>query len=139
MVCAPLGLEQGIALLNQAGELGLDVQWVSGSRWSQDELVRQTGVNCEGVVLPSAYPLRRDEAFETWANTNLPSQSSWTWAAMGHDCCDFLLDAIQQAGPRTAAPSPKPSSGSAGQTACATPPPWISAAGWAGTVWAVSL
>ena len=100
VVCAPLGLEQGIALLNQAGTLGLDVQWVSGSRWSQDELVRQTGVNCEGVVLPSAYPLGRDEAFETWANTNLPSQSSWTWAAMGHDCCDFLLDAIQQAGPQ---------------------------------------
>ena len=100
VVCAPLGLEQGIALLNQAGTLGLDVQWVPGSRWSQDELVRQTGVNCEGVVLPSAYPLGRDEAFETWANTNLPSQSSWTWAAMGHDCCDFLLDAIQQAGPQ---------------------------------------
>ena len=100
VVCAPLGLEQGIALLNQAGTRGLDVQWVSGSRWSQDELVRQTGVNCEGVVLPSAYPLGRDEAFETWANTNLPSQSSWTWAAMGHDCCDFLLDAIQQAGPQ---------------------------------------
>ena len=62
--------------------------------------MRQTGVNCEGVVLPSTYPLGRDEAFETWANTNLPSQSSWTWAAMGHDCCDFLLDAIQQAGPQ---------------------------------------
>ena len=76
VVCAPLGLEQGIALLNQAGTLGLDVQWVSGSRWSQDELVRQTGVNCEGVVLPSAYPLGRDEAFETWANTNLPIQQA---------------------------------------------------------------
>ena len=100
VVCAPLGLEQGIALLNQAGELGLDVQWVSGSRWIQDELVRQTGVNCEGVVLPSAYPLGRDAAFETWAQANLSSQSSWTWAAMGHDCCDFLLDAIQQVGPQ---------------------------------------
>ena len=98
VVCAPLELEQGIALLNQAGALGLDVQWVSGSRWSQDELVRQTGVNCEGVVLPSAYSAGRDEAFETWATTNLPSQSSWQWAAMGHDCCAFLLDAIQQAG-----------------------------------------
>ena len=100
VVCAPLGLEQGIALLNQAGTLGLDVQWVSGSRWSQDELVRQTGVNCEGVVLPSAYPLGRDAAFETWAQANLSSQSSWPWAAMGHDCYDFLLDAIQQAGPQ---------------------------------------
>ncbi len=100
VVCAPLGLEQGIALLNQAGTLGLDVQWVSGSRWSQDELVRQTGVNCEGVVLPSAYSAGRDEAFETWASTNLSSQSSWPWAAMGHDCYAFLLDAIQQAGPQ---------------------------------------
>ena len=100
VVCAPLELEQGIALLNQAGELGLDVQWVSGSRWSQDELVRQTGVNCEGVVLPSAYPLGRDAAFETWAQANLSSQSSWPWAAMGHDCYAFLLDAIQQAGPQ---------------------------------------
>lgn len=98
VVCAPLGLEQGIALLNQAGELGLDVQWLAGSRWSQDALVGQTGVNCEGVVLPATYPLGRNAAFEAWAEEQLSSQSGWSWAAMGYDCCNLLLDAIGQAG-----------------------------------------
>ena len=42
VVCAPVGLEQGITLLNQAGELGLQVQWVSGDRWSQAPLPFRT-------------------------------------------------------------------------------------------------
>lgn len=97
VVCAPVGLEQGITLLNQAGELGLKVQWVSGDRWSQDALTEQTGVNGESIVLPSAYQLGRDLDFETWAGKNLSSQSAWTWAALGSDSYDLLLDAITAA------------------------------------------
>lgn len=97
VVCAPVGLEQGITLLNQAGELGLQVQWVSGDRWSQDPLVDQTGVNSANVTAATAYQLGRDPDFETWAAKNLSSQSAWTWAALGSDSYDLLLDAIASA------------------------------------------
>lgn len=97
VVCAPVGLEQGITLLNQAGELGLQVQWVSGDRWSQDTLVDQTGVNSANVTAATAYQLGRDPDFETWAAKNLSSQSAWTWAALGSDSYNLLLDAIASA------------------------------------------
>lgn len=98
VVCAPLELEQGIALLNQAGDLGLEVQWLSGDRWSQEELIQQTGANCEGVVLPTAYVLGRNQGFETWAEAHLSSQGVWSAAALGYDCYHLLLDALTQAG-----------------------------------------
>ena len=97
VVCAPVGLEQGILLLNQAGELGLKVQWVSGDRWSQDTLVNQTGVNSANVTVATAYQLGRNPDFETWAEQHLSSQSDWTWAALGSDSYDLLLDAITSA------------------------------------------
>ena len=97
VVCAPVGLEQGILLLNQAGELGLKVQWVSGDRWSQDTLVNQTGVNSANVTVATAYQLGRNPDFETWAEQHLSSQSAWTWAALGSDSYDLLLDAITAA------------------------------------------
>lgn len=97
VVCAPVGLEQGILLLNQAGELGLKVQWVSGDRWSQDTLVNQTGVNSANVTVATAYQLGRNPDFETWAGQHLSSQSDWTWAALGSDSYDLLLDAIAAA------------------------------------------
>lgn len=98
VVCAPLGLEQGVALLNQAGELGLDVQWLSGDRWSQDTLANQTGVNGEKLVIASAYQQGRDPDFETWAESHLTSPSAWPWAALGCDSYRLLLDAITQTG-----------------------------------------
>lgn len=98
VVCAPLELEQGIALLNQAGAMGLDVQWLSGDRWSREELIQQTGANCEGVVLPTAYVSGRNQAFETWAEPHLSSQGGWAAAALGYDCYHLLLDALTQAG-----------------------------------------
>lgn len=97
VVCAPLELEQGIDLLNQAGAMGLDVQWLSGDRWSREELIQQTGANCEGVVLPTAYVSGRNQAFETWAEPHLSSQGVWAAAALGYDCCELLLDAIEGA------------------------------------------
>ena len=97
VVCAPVGLEQGILLLNQAGELGLKVQWVSGDRWSQDTLVNQTGVNSANVTVATAYQLGRNPDFETWAEQHLSCQSDWTWAALGSDSYDLLLDAITSA------------------------------------------
>lgn len=98
VVCAPLGLEQGATLLNQAGELGLDVQWLSGDRWSQDTLANQIGINSENLVVASAYQQGRDPDFETWAESHLPSPSAWSWAALGCDSYRLLLDAITQAG-----------------------------------------
>ena len=97
VVCAPVSLEQGVTLLNQAGELGFKIQWVSGDRWSQDTLVNQTGVNSDNVTAATAYQLGRDPDFETWAAKNLSSQSDWTWAALGSDSYDLLLDAITAA------------------------------------------
>lgn len=97
VVCAPLGLEQGGALLNQAGELGLQVQWVSGDRWSQDALIDQTGVNSANVTVATAYRLDRDSDFEAWAAKALSSQSDWTWAALGSDSYHLLLNAIAAA------------------------------------------
>ena len=90
VVCAPVGLEQGILLLNQAGELGLKVQWVSGDR----RTVR--------LGQSSTCPARATGRGRRWAVTAMTC--SWTPSPPPT--------------PRTAPPSPKPSSAPTCRTAC---------------------
>lgn len=97
VVCAPTSLKQGISLLNQAAEQKIKVQWLSGGTWESDGLTRNTGDNCQGVVLAASYGVGKDPAFDQWAEEHLPAGAPRSSAALGYDCYNLLLDAIQAA------------------------------------------
>lgn len=95
-------------LLNQAADLGLDVQWIAGDTWYSNVLIKDAGDNANGVVADTFYSeggnADFDKGFKEWLNadqsrlsTNLDSDAIVGNHAVAYDAYMVLCDAIESA------------------------------------------
>lgn len=107
-VFAPTDYVYAPLLLNQAADLGLDVQWIAGDTWYNPVITTDAGANAEGVVIDTFYAeggnADFDKGFKEWLNaedsrkqTNLGSDDIIGNQAMCYDAYMCLLDAIESA------------------------------------------
>ena len=107
-VFAPTDYLYAPLLLNQANDLGLEVQWIAGDTWYSNVLIQDAGENAEGVVADTFYSEggtpEFDEGFKVWMNedssrlaTNLDSDSVIGNHAVAYDAYMVLCDAIEAA------------------------------------------
>lgn len=107
-VFAPTDYLYAPLLLNQANDLGLDVQWIAGDTWYSNVLIQDAGENAEGVVADTFYSEggspEFDEGFKKWMNedssrlaTNLDSDAVIGNHAVAYDAYMVLCDAIEAA------------------------------------------
>ncbi|MCR5776323.1 MAG: ABC transporter substrate-binding protein [Lachnospiraceae bacterium] len=107
-VFAPTDYLYAPLLLNQAADLGLDVQWISGDTWYSNVLIKDAGENANGVVADTFYSEggneEFDKGFKEWINadasrkaTNLDSDAIVGNHAVCYDSYMLMLDAIEAA------------------------------------------
>lgn len=107
-VFAPTDYLYAPLLLNQAADLGLDVQWIAGDTWYSNVLIQDAGDNANGVVADTFYAeggnTDFDTGFKAWLNedesrlaTNLDSDAIVGNHAVAYDAYMVLCDAIESA------------------------------------------
>ncbi|MBP5324950.1 MAG: ABC transporter substrate-binding protein [Pseudobutyrivibrio sp.] len=107
-VFAPTDYVYAPLLLNQAADLGLEVQWIAGDTWNNPVLTEDAGDNAEGVVLDCFYAEGGNEefdaAFKEWINSeskyleaNLGTDNIIGNQAMCYDAYMVMCDAIESA------------------------------------------
>lgn len=107
-VFAPTDYLYAPLLLNQAHDLGLDVQWIAGDTWYSNVLIQDAGDNAEGVVADTFYSeggnAEFDKGFKEWINEdasrkklNLDSDNIVGNHAVCYDAYKVMLDAIETA------------------------------------------
>lgn len=107
-VFAPTQLIYASLLINQAADLGMDVQWIGGDAWSGDVILQNCGENAEGVVCDVFYAEGGNPDFDTrykeWLNgdpdrlrNNMNSDKIIGQNACGYDSYMLLCDAIETA------------------------------------------
>ncbi|MDD3367937.1 MAG: ABC transporter substrate-binding protein [Lachnospiraceae bacterium] len=107
-VFAPTDYLYAPLLLNQAADLGLDVQWIAGDTWNNPVITEDAGDNAEGVVIDCFYAEGGNEEFDAgfkeWINAdssrleaNLNSDTIIGNQAMCYDAYMVMLDAIEAA------------------------------------------
>ena len=107
-VFAPTDYLYAPLLLNQASDLGLDVQWIAGDTWYSNVLIQDAGENANGVVADTFYSEggneEFDKGFKEWINadasrkaTNLDSDAIVGNHAVCYDSYMLMMDAIESA------------------------------------------
>ena len=107
-VFAPTDYLYAPLLLNQAHDLGLDVQWIAGDTWYSNVLIQDAGDNANGVVADTFYSEggnpEFDEGFKAWLNedssrtaANLDTDAIVGNHAVSYDAYMLLCDAIEAA------------------------------------------
>ncbi|MBR5635679.1 MAG: ABC transporter substrate-binding protein [Pseudobutyrivibrio sp.] len=107
-VFAPTDYLYAPLLLNQAHDLGLDVQWIAGDTWYSNVLIQDAGDNANGVVADTFYSeggnQEFDAGFKEWLNadasrkaTNLDTDAIVGNHAVSYDAYMLLCDAIEAA------------------------------------------
>lgn len=107
-VFAPVLLDYATLLVNQAADLGVDVQWIGSDTWVNDLFVQNCGENAEGVVADTFYVEGADPEFDAtykeWLHedparllNNYNSDAISSQNACGYDAYMLLCDAIEAA------------------------------------------
>ncbi|MDD3164407.1 MAG: ABC transporter substrate-binding protein [Oscillospiraceae bacterium] len=107
-IFAPTDYVYAPLLLNQAVDLGLDVQWISSDTWYSNVLIQDAGANANGVVADTFYAEgghpEFDAGFKAWLNedekrlaTNLDSDDIVGNHAVCYDAYMVMCDAIENA------------------------------------------
>lgn len=107
-VFSPTDAPYAPLLLNQAKDLGLDVQWIAGDTWYSNVLIQDAGDNAEGVVADTFYSEGGnpdfDTAFKEWLaadesrlKTNLGTDDIVGNHAVAYDGYMLICDAIEAA------------------------------------------
>lgn len=107
-VFAPTDYVYAPLLLNQAADLGLDVQWIAGDTWYSNVLIQDASKNAENVVADTFYAeggnTKFDTGFKAWLNadasrlaTNLNSDTIVGNHAVSYDAYMVLCDGIESA------------------------------------------
>ena len=107
-VFAPTDYVYAPLLLNQAADLGLDIQWIAGDTWYNPVITTDAGANAEGLVIDTFYAeggnADFDKGFKEWLNAdgsrkemNLGTDDIIGNQVMGYDAYMCMLDAIEAA------------------------------------------
>ncbi len=107
-VFAPTDYLYAPLLLNQAADLGLELQWIAGDTWVNPVITEDAGANAEGVVADCFYAEGGNAEFDAGFKAFLNSDKSKLDANLGTDdivgnqavCYDaymVMLDAIEAA------------------------------------------
>lgn len=107
-VFAPTDYVYAPLLLNQAADLGMEIQWIAGDTWYNPVITSDAAGNAEGVVIDTFYAEGGNEAFDKgfkeWLNAdpsrkeaNIGSDSIIGNQAMCYDAYMCLCDAIESA------------------------------------------
>ncbi|MDY6305173.1 MAG: ABC transporter substrate-binding protein [Oribacterium sp.] len=107
-VFAPTDYLYAPLLLNQAADLGLDLQWIAGDTWYSNVIIQDAGDNANGVVADTFYSEGGtpdfDKGFKEWINadesrkkTNLDSDAIVGNHAVCYDAYMVMCDAIEAA------------------------------------------
>lgn len=107
-VFAPTDYIYAPLLLNQAADLGLDVQWIAGDTWNNPVLTEDAGPNAEGVIVDCFYAEggnpEFDAGFKEWLNgdpkrleANMNTDDVIGNQVMCYDSYMVMLDAIEAA------------------------------------------
>lgn len=107
-VFAPTDYVYAPLLLNQAADLGLEIQWIAGDTWYNPVITKDAGSNAEGVVIDTFYAeggnSEFDKSFKEWLNAdasrkeaNLGTDDIVGNQVMCYDAYMCMCDAIEAA------------------------------------------